>query len=31
LWQQNLVGYRVERFLWWLKAPNAVAYFTVTP
>jgi HK97 family phage prohead protease len=29
LWQQNLVGYRMTRFVSWGKAPNAVAYSTM--
>jgi HK97 family phage major capsid protein len=28
LWQQNLVGFRAERYLNWLAAPGAVAYLS---
>lgn len=31
LWQGDLVGYRAERMLWWLAAPNSVQLLTVTP
>ncbi len=30
-WQFDLVGFRVERMLWWIAAPNAVQLLTVAP